>query len=103
MHTWTVTCDPAVAQESGTAATEVDAVLAGAAALRRLAAATHRTGHPSPYLCLRIDTRFRIGLSAGADSPDGVLEWIDDYEHQATIAAAVDDCVPGLGGLDPAC
>ncbi|WP_029540308.1 hypothetical protein, partial [Rhodococcus sp. P14] len=74
MHTWTVTCDPAVAQESGTAATEVDAVIAGAAALRRITAATHRTGHPSPYLRLRIDTRFRIGLSAGPDSPDGVLE-----------------------------
>ncbi|QIX53935.1 hypothetical protein [Rhodococcus sp. DMU1] len=103
MHTWTVTCDPAVAQESGTAATEVDAVIAGAAALRRITAATHRTRRPSPYVCLRIDTRFRIGLSAGPDSPDGVLEWIDDYEHQATIAAAVDDCVPGLGGLDPAC
>ena len=103
MHTWTVTCDPAVAQESGTAATEVDAVLAGAAALRRLTAATHRVGHPSPYLCLRIDTRFRIGVSAGADSPDGVLDWIDDYEHQATLAAAVDDCVSGRRGLDPAC
>ena len=103
MHTWTVTCDPAVAQESGTAATEVDAVLAGAAALRRLTAATHRTGHPSPYVCLRIDTRFRIGLSAGPEGPGGVLEWIDDYEHQATIAAAVDDCLPDLGGLDPTC
>ncbi|NGP09346.1 hypothetical protein G6038_28530 [Rhodococcus sp. 14C212] len=106
MHTWTVTCDPAVAQESGTAATEVDAVVAGAAALRRIAAATHRTGRPSPYVRLRIDTRFRIGLSAGPEGPDGVLEWIDDYEHQATIAAAVDDCLPdlgGLGGLDPTC
>ena len=93
MHTWTVTCDPAVAQESGTAATEVDAVLAGAAALRRLTAATHRTGHPSPYVCLRIDTRFRIGLSAGPEGPGGVLEWIDDYEHQATLAAAVNDSI----------
>ena len=78
-------------------------MLAGAAALRRITAATHRTGHPSPYLCLHIDTRFRIGLTAGPDSPAGVLEWIDDSEHQATIAAAVDDCVPDLGGLDPAC
>ncbi|ANZ28565.1 hypothetical protein A4U64_27205 (plasmid) [Rhodococcus sp. WB1] len=103
MHTWTVTCDPAVAQESGTAATEVDAVVAGAAALRRITAATHRVAQEAPYVCLRIDTRFRIGLSAGPDSPDRVLEWIDDYEHQATIAAAVDDCVPGRGGLDPAC
>ncbi|CCW10612.1 hypothetical protein QLG13_28155 (plasmid) [Rhodococcus aetherivorans] len=101
MHTWTVTCDPAVAQDSGTAATEVDAVLAGAAALRRIASATHRTGRPSPYLCLHIDIRFRIGLSAGSGGPDRVLEWIDDYEHQATLAAAVDDCVPGRGGPRP--
>ncbi|MGV9947016.1 hypothetical protein [Rhodococcus aetherivorans] len=103
MHTWTVTCDPAVAQESGTAAAEVDAVLAGAAALRRIASATHRVGRLSPYVCLRIDSRFRIGVTAGPDSPDGVLEWIDEYEHQATIAAAVDDCLPALRGLDPAC
>ncbi|WP_330767019.1 hypothetical protein [Rhodococcus sp. M8-35] len=103
VHTWTVTCDPDLAQDSGTAATEVDAVLAGAAALRRITAATHRVGHPSPYVRLRIDTRFRIGLSAGPDGPDGALDWIDDYEHHATLAAAVDDCAPRLDGRDPAC
>ncbi|QDC17444.1 hypothetical protein E2561_24695 (plasmid) [Rhodococcus ruber] len=93
MHTWTVTCDPAVAQESGTAATEVDAVLAGAAALRRLLRATHRPGPDSPFVHLSIDTRPRIGLTVGADGPNAVSEWIDDYEHQVTIAAAVNDSI----------
>ncbi|CCW11055.1 hypothetical protein [Rhodococcus aetherivorans] len=93
VHTWTVTCDPAVAQASGTAATEVDAVIAGAAALRRLLRTTHRPGQDSPFVHLSIDTRPRIGITAGVDGPDAVLEWIDDYEHQATIAAAVNDSI----------
>ncbi|OOL30473.1 hypothetical protein [Rhodococcus zopfii] len=103
MHTWTVTCDPAVAEASGTAATEVDAVIAGAAALRRLVRDTDRAGAHAPFVNLTIDAQARIGVTAGQDDPGGVLEWIDDYEHHATIAAAVDDCLPDLGGLDPAC
>lgn len=95
MHTWTVTCDPAVAGESGTAATEVAAVIAGAAALRRLVAATHRAGGDSPFVNLCIDARPRIGITAGQGSPEGALDWIDDYEYDATIAAAVNDSILG--------
>ena len=29
----------------------------------------------------------QIGITVGVDGPDAVLEWIDDYEHQATLAA----------------
>ncbi|QXU56575.1 hypothetical protein [Rhodococcus sp. LW-XY12] len=93
MHTWTVTCDPAVAEESGTAATELDAVVAGTAALRRLLRATHQMGQDSPFVQLSIDTRPRIGIGIGADGPDTVFEWIDDYAYEATLAAAVDDSI----------
>ncbi|MDO1481640.1 hypothetical protein [Rhodococcus ruber] len=92
MHTWTVTCDPAhAADASGTAATELDAVTAGAAALRRLVRATHRLGDPSPFVTLVIDARPRIGLSAGPGSVTDALERIDRYEYDATVAAAVND------------
>lgn len=100
MHTWTVTCDPAIAEESGTAATEVDAVLAAAAAMRHLIRDTHRAGAESPLVNLCIDTRPRIGIIAGQDSPDGALDWIDDYEHDAVVAAAVNDSILARTHLD---
>ncbi|BDB63535.1 hypothetical protein [Rhodococcus sp. RDE2] len=100
MHTWTVTCDPAIAEESGTAATEVDAVIAGAAAMRRIVRDTHRAGGDSPFVNLCIDTRPRIGITAGQDSPDGALEWIDDYEYEAAVAAAVNDSILGRAHVE---
>ncbi|MBC2586946.1 hypothetical protein [Rhodococcus aetherivorans] len=94
MHTWTVTCDPAVADAAcGTAALERDAVTAGAAALRRLVHATHRIGDQSPFVTLVIDARPRIGITLGEAGPDTVLEWIDHYEHDASLVAAVDDSI----------
>ncbi|PND53553.1 MULTISPECIES: hypothetical protein [Rhodococcus] len=98
MHTWTVTCDPAPPHEAGTAASEVDAVLAGTAAMRRLVRATHRAGQQGSFVNLVIDARPRIGITAAPDSVEGALERLDLYEYQATLAAAVDDSV--LGRLD---
>lgn len=94
MHTWTVTCDPTTgADDTGTAATEVEAVVAGAAALRRLLRATHQAGRQSPFVSLSIDHRPRIALVAAPSSPDEALDRVDLYEHQATLAAAVNDCI----------
>jgi len=42
---------------------------------------------------LAIDGRIRVGITADSSSPDAALEGIDRYEHEATIAAAVDDCI----------
>lgn len=94
MHTWTVTCEPVGAEESGTTATEDDAVIAGAAALRRLIRTTHRPGHDCPVVCLHIDTEFRIGVAAAPDDTTEALDRIDTYENAAALAAAVDDCAP---------
>ncbi|AXY49307.1 hypothetical protein [Rhodococcus ruber] len=100
MHTWTVTCDPDLAHASGTAATEVDAVIAGAAALRRLLRETYQPGQDPPFVHLSIDTRPRIGITSGVDGPDTVLEWIDHYEYDATLAAAVDDSILARAHLE---
>jgi len=35
----------------------------------------------------------RIGITLGEAGPDTVLEWIDHYEHDASLVAAVDDSV----------
>ncbi|MGV9947864.1 hypothetical protein [Rhodococcus aetherivorans] len=94
MHTWTVTCDPAHAADvAGTAATELDAVVAGTAALRRLVRATHRFGEQSPFVNLVIDARPRIGLSAGPGTVTDAVERIDRYEYDAALAAAVNDSI----------
>ncbi|UVT27771.1 hypothetical protein NXT08_24645 (plasmid) [Rhodococcus pyridinivorans] len=100
MHTWTVTCDPHhehTTGTTGTAATEVAAVAAGAAALRRLIRATPHLDH-APFLNLLIDARPCIGITAGAEHIEDALERIDQYEYDATLAAAVDDSI--LGCLD---
>ena len=95
MHTWTVTCDPHLDHTiatTGTAATEVDAVIAGAAALRRLIRATDNYD-PAPFLNLLIDARPRIGITIPAEYIAGALERIDEYESTAALAAAVDDSI----------
>lgn len=97
MHTWTVTCDPATGRESGTTATEVEAVLAAADAMRRLVRATDRGGQQAPFVNLVIDARPRLGITA-AGNVEAALERIDRYEYEATLAAAVDDSI--LGRLD---
>jgi len=93
MHTWTVTCDPDVARASGTTDTEVGAVRAATAAMRRIVCRTHRVDEQPPQVWLAIDGRIRVGITADSSSPDAALEGIDRYEHEATIAAAVDDCI----------
>ncbi|CCW15080.1 hypothetical protein QLG13_27870 (plasmid) [Rhodococcus aetherivorans] len=55
--------------------------------MRRILRATHQPRQTSPFVHLSIDTRPQIGIRVGVDGPDAVLEWIDDYEHQATLAA----------------
>lgn len=93
MHTWTVTCDSAAPAESGTAATEVAAVAAGAAVMRRLVRDTHRIGEDSPYVRLRINARFRIGVIAAPSGVADALDRIDLYEYEDTVAAAVNDSI----------
>lgn len=100
MHTWTVTCDPHLdhtAGTTGTAETEVDAVIAGTAALRRLVRATGDRD-PAPFLNLLVDARPRIGITPAAEHVEGTLDRIDQYEYDATLAAAVDDSI--LSRLD---
>lgn len=93
MHTWTVTCDPDAARSNGTTDTEVDAVRAAAAAMRRIVRQTHRVDEQPPQVWLAIDGRIRVGITADSSSPEAALDGIDRYEHEATIAAAVDDCI----------
>lgn len=93
MNTWTVTCDPDAARANGTTDTEVDAVRVATAAMRRIVRRTHRAGEQPPQVWLAIDGRIRVGIPADSSSPDAALDGIDRYEHDALIAAAVDDCI----------
>ena len=93
MHTWTVTCDPDAAHSNGTTDTEVDAVRAAVAAMRRIVRRTHRVDEQPPHVWLAIDGRIRLGITADSYSPDAALDGIDRYEHDALIAAAVDDSI----------
>ncbi|CDZ87487.1 hypothetical protein QM787_22260 [Rhodococcus ruber] len=101
MHTWTVTCDPATLHESGTTATEVAAVHAGTEAMRRLVRATRRPGHQVTFVNLVIDARPRLGITAAPGSVETALERLDRYEHEATLAAAVDDSILARLHLEP--
>lgn len=100
MHTWTVTCDSVAPEESGTTATEVAAVIAGAAAMRRLVRATHRTGDESPCVNLRINARPRIGVIAAPSEVSDALDRIDLYEYEDTVAAAVNDSIVECGHIE---